>query len=363
MNTQLIKRKLLSVFAMVFVLFTSNAQEVQNQTDQLKSLQLGNYRAAYLVDNEKGGYDYDLKAKTIILKEVNQDPNFNEHKYFILEENGTDYNYVINNYAFPATFGKEYFKGNKKLQEKVGYVPREFSQGRTVHIAVIEGMIYDFNWKFNPNDPKTFIPYRILVHESFLKEEVGADGKKKKKKLSLKQRMMRKLAGNNAEMKQTLLVNEKLRDVNTIEIAKNYITKALQKQNEMTAKWNQVAYNKQRVQMLNDRRKLMVKAMKKYNDDLMDTPEWRRIQENNRLGDAAAKANNVTIKNETGRDIYVYESGSLNGSRINTGSSGSYNCKKTYYYAFDGNSGTRGGNAGPKAYSANSSCGGTVSVK
>ena len=94
----------------------------------------------------------------------------------------------------------------------------------------------------------------------------------------------------------------------------------------------------------------------------MDTPEWRRIQENNRRADAAAAKNNVTIKNETGREIYIYESGSMNGSRINAGSSSTFRCSASYYYAFDGNSGSRVGNAGPLAYSANSSCGGSVTV-
>ncbi|GAA0872839.1 hypothetical protein GCM10009117_19860 [Gangjinia marincola] len=353
----------LKTLALLFLTTLGFGQEIKNQTEQIKSLKPGNYRKVELIDDKKGGFNYDLYPTPIVLKEVKQDPNFSEHKYFVLEEDGTDYNYVIDNMAFPVTFGKEYFMGNEKLQKKVGYVPREFSKGRTVRASVIDGIIYDYNWKFDAKDKSTHIPYRLLVHESFLKEENGKDSNEKKKKLSLKERMMQKMAGNNPEMKAALYVNNKLRDMNAAQIGQDYIQAALAQQKEVEPKWLADKNNARRVKLLDDRRELMYKAMKKYNDDLMDTPEWRRIQENNRLANAAAAKNSVTIKNGFGKDVYVYEEGSMNGTRINAGSTGTFSCSSSYYYAFNGNAGTRGGNAGPKAYSANSSCGSTVTIQ
>jgi hypothetical protein len=345
----------------IFLLFTSTlfAQDVKNQSEQINSLQPGKYRSVRLIENEKGGYNYDLYPNPLTLKEVSQDPNFVEHKYFILEEEGTDYNYVINNYAFPVTFGKEYFMGNEKLQKKIGLIPREFSGGRTVHVAVIEGMIFDFNWKFDKNNSETYLPYRIIVHESFLKDDGSA---KKKKKLSLKERLMRKMAAANPEMRAALIVNDKLQDLDAIKMAKDYITAAVIKQEKIEESWNSQSYNKQRLELLEAKRDMMYKAIKKYNDDLMDTPEWRAIQENNRRAETAGRANNVTIQNNSGKDIYIYEEGSMNGTRVSAGSSGTFSCKSNLYYAFNGNAGTRGGNAGPQAYSANSGCGSSVSV-
>lgn len=349
---------------LLILFFTAliTAQNVEDQSKQINTLQPGNYRSVKLIKDKKDGYNYDLYPETLVLKEVNQDPNFVEHKYFVIEEDGQDYNYVVNNYAFPVTFGKEYFMGNKKHQEQLGKIPREFSDGRTVHVAVIDGMIFDFNWKFRKDDPSTHVPYRILVHESFLKEEEG-DGKKKKKKLSLKEKMMRKIAGSNPEMKTVLRVNDKLREMDAANIAQQYIKNALAMQKQVEPAWNSKPYNKKRVEALESNREMMYKAINKYNADMMDTPEWRAIQENNRRAEAAGKANNVTVKNQTGSDIYLYAEGSMNGTRINANSSGTFDCKINYYYAFDGNSGSRDGNAGQMAFSSNSSCGSNVVIK
>ena len=347
----------------LFIAGSLSAQKVKSQSEHINSLQPGTYYAANLLEDKKKGYNYDLYIdKPILLKEVSQDPNFIEHKYFVIEEDGSEYNYVVDNYAFPVTYGREHFEGNKRLQEKVGYVPREFSQGRTVHVAIIDGLIYDFNWKFKEGDASTYVPYRVLMHESFLKEDNSKDGKKKKKKkLSLKERMMRKLA-TSPEMKAALRVNGKLREMDAAQIAVDYVTQALTKQKNVESKWMTDSYNSQRIQLLDDRRKIMFKAMKKYNDDLMDTPEWRRIVENNRRAEAAGKANNVTIENNTGKDVWLYAERSMNGTVIRANSSGIFDCKINYYYAFSGNAGTRGGNAGPQAYSAGSGCGSTMSV-
>ncbi|MFP2995148.1 hypothetical protein ABN763_04525 [Spongiivirga sp. MCCC 1A20706] len=365
------KKILLSVFVTTCAFFTIRAQEIINQTEQLKSLKTGKYIAFDVKKNKNGNYEYgDLKGEHELLS-VQTEPNFPEHKYFEMKIYGTDENFIPDNMAFPVTYAKLFYEGNDKLKKQVGYVPREIRPGSTNRVCVVDGVVFDLSTKFKEDNAETHIPYRLYVHESFGNDFKETDkksaDKKKKKKLSLKERMeqamMKKLANKNPEMKGIFNAVQKLKAMDAVGVVQNYLKDAVAKQKEVEPKWKQNANNAQRVKLVEERRELMFAAMKKYNDDLMDTPEWRRIQENNRLANAAAAKNNVTLKNDTGRDIYIYESGSMNGSRLNAGSSGSFRCSTSYYYAFDGNSGSRVGNAGPLAYSANSSCGGTVTVR
>ncbi|MGD1945847.1 MAG: hypothetical protein ACFB0A_06225, partial [Croceivirga sp.] len=291
------------------------------------------------------------------------------HKYFEMKIYGTDENFIPDNMAFPITYAKLFYEGNDKLKKQVGYVPREIQPGSTNRVCILDGVVFDLNTKFNEDDPDTYVPYRLYVHENF-GEDFDEGNKKdsgKKKKRSLKERMeqgmMKKLANKNPELKAIYNCIQKLQAMDAVNLVQNYLTSALAKRRVMEPKWKQNANNTKRLELVEERRELMFAAMKKYNEDLMDTPEWRRIQENNAFWEKQARENDITIKNETGSDIYLYEAGSMNGSRINSGSSGRFNCKTTYYYAFDSNSGSRVGNAGALAYSANSSCGGTITVE
>ena len=360
------------VFTLLFTFLakTLSAQEVINQTEQLKSLKTGKYIAFDVKQNKNGNYDYiDLKGEHELM-EIHAEPNFSEHKYFLMKIYGTDSNFIPDNMAFPITYAKLFYEGNDKLKKQVGYVPREIRPGSTNRVCVVDGIVFDLSTDFKEDDPETYLPYRLYIHESYgedFNEGDKKEGAKKKKKLSLKERMeqamMKKMVNKNPEMKAIYNCIQKLQSVDADNLVQNYLTAAVAQQQALEPKWKQNANNAKRLELVEERRELMFAAMKKYNEDLMDTPEWRRIQENNAYWEKQAKENDVTIKNETGRDIYLYESGSMNGSRINSGSSGRFSCKTTYYYAFDGNSGSRVGNAGPLAYSASSSCGGTVSIK
>jgi hypothetical protein len=359
------KRSILTIFALV--LLKANAQDLKSQSEQINSLRTGKYIAFDVKQNKQGNYNYiDLKGEHELLS-VNPEPNFSEHNYFEMKIYGTDYNFIPDNMAFPVTYARLYYEGNDKLKKQVGYVPREIRKGSTNRVCIVDGIVFDLSTDFDEKNPETFVPYRLYVHVDFGKDFKPSDEKKKKKKLSLKERMeqsmMKKLAKSKPELQATYNVLQKLDAMDAANLVQEYLKAAIAKQEEVEPKWLQNANNSKRLELVEERRELMLKAMKKYNEDLMDTPEWRRIQENNRLANAAAAKNNVTIKNETGKDIYLYAEGSMNGSRLNAGSLGSFSCSTTYYYAYNGNSGTRGGNAGPLAYRANSSCGGTVSVK
>ncbi len=357
--------KKLVLITILLALFKATAQDVINQSEQINSLKTGKYIAFDVKKNKNGNYNYiDLKGEHELMA-VNPEPNFSEHNYFEMKIYGDDYNFIPDNMAFPVTYARLFYEGNAKLKKQVGYVPRKIRPGSTNRICVIDGIIFDLGTDFDPNQPETFKPYRLYVHENFGKDFKASDNKKKKKKLSLKERMeqsmMKKLAKSNG-LQGVYNSIQKLDAMDAVKLVQDYLKIAIAKQQAVEPKWKSISSNAKRLQLVEARRELMNIAIKKYNDDLMDTPEWRRIQENNRLAASAAAKNNVTLKNDTGREIYIYAAGSMNGSRLNNGASNTFSCSTTYYYAFSSDAGSRHDNAGPLAYSANSGCGSIVSI-
>lgn len=362
MNLLSMKSRLIALIIFGFCTnLNLSAQNVKSQSEQIKSLQLGKYIAVDVIKLKNGSYDHaPLKLENELI-EVLPEPNFSEHKYFKMVIASQEKFYLPDNMAFPMTYAQLAYEGNEKLQKAVGYVPREIRKGSTNRVFVHDGVIFDLSTGFDEDSKESYQPYRLYVHESVLKENPKDD--KPKKKLSLKERMMKKMAGKNSEVAKTITINNYLNGKEAVKKAIEYLEKAVAQKKEVYPKWIINSTNKTRLDLIEERRELMFAAMKKYNEDLMDTPEWRRIVENNRRAEAAGRANNVTIQNNTGRDIYIYSEGSMNGTRVNAGSSSTFDCGTSQYYAFDGNSGTRGGNAGPQAYSAGSGCGSTVTVQ
>ena len=88
--------------------------------------------------------------------------------------------------------------------------------------------------------------------------------------------------------------------------------------------------------------------------------------QNERNYQGAKKQNKVTLRNSSGSDIYVGTSGSRNpGTKINAGGTALWDCSRDAYLQTITKSG--GSNSysstSRRVYSANSSCGGSVTVK
>jgi len=101
--------------------------------------------------------------------------------------------------------------------------------------------------------------------------------------------------------------------------------------------------------------------IKAYNDSIKATPEYAKLkahQARMKAMENGTSAKSVTIYNKSGRDIYIYENGSSNPSRINANSSTKVNCTSNYTYKYDPNS----GGSGSTCYSANSRCGSSITV-
>ncbi len=360
--------KLLIPFLSAFIFLTFNyqaayAQMVKNQTEQIKSLKPGKYISYEVQESKDGsGFVYEPFSLTMELVEVNPEKNFTEHKYLVFNDgDGSDkLTYLPVNMAFPVTLARIGYEGNEKLQKKVGYVPVEISERSTQKIVVIDGIIYNITNDFNENETESIRPFSVYIHEDYGKAS-GEGEEKKKKKKSLKEKMKMLKAAANGQFSDK--GGRMLRDIDAVGTLRDYLTKAVAQQKKIYPQWSKESNNAERIKLLEERRELMYAAMRKYNEDLMDTPEWRRIQENNAFWEKHDKASSVTIENKTGRDIWLYEKDSNNGTVIRANSSGKFDCKSTYYYCGDGNSGTSNGTVGPLGYSANSSCGGSVKIQ
>lgn len=101
--------------------------------------------------------------------------------------------------------------------------------------------------------------------------------------------------------------------------------------------------------------------IKRYNDSIRATPEYKRLKEHQARMKAMDEVNaltTVTIINRTGKDIYVFEEGSSNASKITNSSSLKVPCTKNYYYNFNPNSSNKS-----SCYSANSACNYSITIK
>lgn len=350
-------KNLLALFFALFMLNSINGQEVKNQTEQIKLLPTGKYLTYDVKDKGNGKYYWYPVKLDAELASVEQEKNFTEHKYLNLKVGNSMHDkpnsYLPDNMGFPITLAKLAYEGNAKLQKKVGFVPREIRKGRTNRVVVLDGIIFDLSTDFDPNKPETFKPYRLYVHESYGKENKSKDdGKKKKKKKSFLKKLgsIANVAGSAAEVE--------LNKVNHVENVVSYLKKAVAKQNEVYPKWKNQPKNKARLKNLELKKKLMDKGINDYNEAFKKTDEWKRIQENNKYWAKYEAENETTIKNATGRDIFIYEEGSHNGTRLFNDGRRSYKCNKTYYYSFSGNSKW---SAGTKI--SGTSCGSTATVR
>lgn len=353
------KKALLTILVLLAVT-TMSSQEVKNQTEHIKSLKTGKYLFYYIEkDKNTGKYSYRKSSSGTELSQVLREKNFPEHTYLEFKgSSGSSIYYLPDNMAFPITLANIYYEGNPKMRKEIGYVPYEIRPGRTNRRVVYDGIIYDYNSDFYHDDPESYVPFSLYVHESYGKENEDNNPKKKKKKKKSFFGQLANLGNPSTYASLEHYSQKELRKQNPVEKVIEYLKKAVPKQKQEYKKWISKPANKLRIDNLEKTRDLMYKAINNYNDALKQTPEWKRIQENNRRANAAAQRNNTTIQNNTGKDIYIYEEGSNNGSRINAGSSGTFGCNTTYYYSFSGNASWRQGNR-----VSGTSCGATATVR
>lgn len=159
---------------------------------------------------------------------------------------------------------------------------------------------------------------------------------------------------------------KKAMSIDLKQMVKDYLKAMKSKQNSYT----QSPKDKAEIAMIKKSVKDHHIKIKKYNDSVWRTPEYQKILENNRRAAGNAKTNRVTLKNNSGRTIYIATKGlgmgsDNRGTELQNGhSTSSWDCHKSAYLQ------TRTKNGGSnsfkttsvKVYSANSKCGGTVII-
>ena len=214
---------------------------------------------------------------------------------------------------------------------------------------------------------------------------VNNDGKQKKvvkkKKLSFKDKLKKLKSGGIVIKANYGSEHKALQSQNLRKLITDYLVAMKAKQDARTAKEKQSDKN-----ILNASEAIVLKAKeikdaekakrdaewaeaKIYNDSVKATPKWqdlqRRKEQNERNYQGAKSRNTVTLRNNSGRAIYVGTSGSRNrGTKINAGSTASWSCSQDAYLQIMTKSG--GSNAysstSQKVYGKNSGCGNTVNI-
>ncbi len=318
--------------------FTTNAQNVKDQSHLLNSIQIGNY-TPYLAKwdgkrNYGGGID-DRTYEVTSIETYKVLPGL-PHKevYIVLKGNKTDASkhkpsmFIPDNVAFPVTYMMRVYEGNRKIQENVGYCPRTdvYEDTRAVFL---DGKIYILeNWKDKDHyNLKAVLEYR----------------EKKLKGLKM--------------MKEVMKSPKKMKSEKPHEKLQNYLDKATAKQNSFYSTWSKQPENVKTIQYLKDLETATEKAIKNYNDAIFNSPEHQRMLAHRRWMD---KNVNMTVTNNTGRTIWIGSNDkAFITTKLNAGESrNNVTCTNDMYYYY---SNARNSN-GTKFYSAKGACGSVVTI-
>lgn len=144
-----------------------------------------------------------------------------------------------------------------------------------------------------------------------------------------------------------------------------YIKDYLKAMKSKQSKYILTAKDKSEISILNQSIHQYNAMVKRKNDSLWNTDEYRRGREMKRRADGAGKRNNVTLINKTGQNLLIINS-ETNTSTMNLGSvSKAWSCSRNAYIGRKSSS-CNGGSVCykiiRKVYTANSKCGGTVTI-
>ncbi len=330
----------ISIFALCISLSAQNG--VKHQTKELETIQTGDY-LAYLTQQDgsgtyEGGLD-ELVYKVIEKRDYRIQPGV--HKEVIMlfrgdsnkpEEFKKDEKmYLPDNPAFPITYIQKVYEGNAEMQKEVGYAPRINKYDDHKRLVFLDGKIY------------------------IIKKWVDKDNYKL---VSVMEHQAKKMSGFK-KMKEVMKSPKKMKEMQPHKTLQNYLDTAFAKQQAVYTQWMKDPNNAAVVEHTELKRKLIIDAINKQRDDWRNSEEYKRIKERNASSKQSSLISNVKLTNRTGKDIYIYEEGSSNGSRISVNSNGNFNCKKNLYYSFSGNSSA---SKATQITNTGQSCGQTITV-
>ncbi len=196
-----------------------------------------------------------------------------------------------------------------------------------------------------------------------VKEEKASGEKSKKKKFGSFMKDLKSAALNTSQDPGLGSGPEydKARATDIKKLLVDYLTEMNNKQSSYTL----TAQDKKEIGILEGAVDGYYKEVNSKNDAYWASAEGQAILENRRRADGAAAETVVTLKNNSNSTIYVATSGSRNpGTSISAGGSASWNCKSDAYLQTITKTGNTSAysTTNTKVYSANSKCGGTMSV-
>ncbi|WP_438422716.1 hypothetical protein [Aquimarina macrocephali] len=314
--------------------------EIKHQTQELESIQLGNYTAYLTQQSSSGDYEGGLDVllyKITNFKEYTVQPGVHKEVYMIhggdpdRPDDHKETMFLPDNEAFPITYVQKVYEGSPAMQKEIGYSPRinRLSDGN--RIVFIDGKIFMIeDWVDKDN-------YKLEAVLEFQAKKMG--GLKK--------------------MKEVMKSPKKMKAMQPHKMLQEYLDNAYNKQQEVYAQWIKNPKNAALIENIDQIREFIIGAINKQRDDWYNSAEYKRIKERNASARQSNLESEVTISNNTGKDIYIYAEGSSNGSRVSANGRGTFNCKKNQYYSFSGNSSASNGTL---IVGANQSCGTTVNV-
>ncbi|GAA3609833.1 hypothetical protein Q4Q39_16900 [Flavivirga amylovorans] len=328
------KTKLLLLIVLLG-LKTIAQNEVKHQTEQLSLIKKGDY-IGYLTQQDgsgkyEGGLD-ELTYKLTNFQDYRIQPGAHKEVYMIFGGNPDrpdkykETMFLPDNEAFPITYVEKVFEGNKEMQDELGFAPRINRLTDGNRLVFLDGRIYVIeDWE----SKDSYNLVSVMEHQT-------------------------KKMGGLKKMKEVMRSPKKMKEMQPHETLKKYLDNAYEKQQTVYAQWMKNPKNAAIVENTESIRKLTIDAINKQRADWRNSDAYRRIKERNQSFAQSASQSQVTITNRTGKDIYIYEEGSSNGSRISVNGKGTYNCKKNQYYSFSGNSSAA---KSTQISTANQSCG------
>ena len=332
------KFKLLPIL-LLCICYKNNAQEVKHQTEELASVKKGFY-TAYIADKKGDAYHggiHDYVYQFTDLQDSKTQPGVH-HEFFMIRagnkarpEKNKPIMFLPDNEAFPITYVEKVYEGNKAMQNSIGYAPRINPLTDINRVVFLDGMIYLItNWKSKDD-------YFLQAVLEYTEKPMG------------KLKMMKEVISSPKKM-AALDPHTKLQ---------NYLNAAYAKQQKVYNTWIQDPVNASVVEGTKIKRELTLKAIQKKNDDYKKSDEYKRIQEINAMGERRDRENNVTVRNNTSKDAYIYYDGSSNADIVRANGKGTFNCKKSIFFSF-----TKGGSSSSSTLlnSSGNSCGSTVTI-
>ena len=342
-------KKMKPITILIFLLsICIQAQGVKNQSEMIRSkVSKGDYKIVADL--------YKSHSGVVNISDVKYDKNQPNHHFEVLlkkypnhareSDRNATHKYFPDNIAFPVTYLASYYEGNKKLQEKVGYVVRE---GRNVgddRIVFIDDYLFMLqNWKSKDEYEVRWVLKAPKLERG--KSEKQTKTKKKKKGFfkSLKDGVKNAKAGG--------VSIEKIKT----DVLQPYLDEATKKQETYYESWIKKSENAKTKKYIDDKREMMEKAIKQYNDDIFNSPEYQRMLAYHKWLDGNV---NFTVYNKSGRTVWVGSTATaFITSEVPSGGKSTQTCTSDmYYYLSDAK-----GSKGYKFYTAKSACGASATV-